>query len=121
MPLSDYTHDLDAIAEAIFAAHATRLPGKPEQSHRDDFSPRQVGKFLANVAREVLLIVDGAYFEYVERRWLSRIRSNITNRIAPCSRSGRFPSFLRSGRLARRLRRGAQGIDRDDAACAPTL
>ena len=66
VPLRDYTHDLNAIAEA--ASEKTRMvflanPNNPTGTifRRDDWE-----KLLAKISPEVLLIVDEAYFEYVQ-------------------------------------------------------
>jgi histidinol-phosphate aminotransferase len=66
VPLSNFTHDLNAIAEAV--SPQTRMvflanPNNPTGTifRRDDWD-----RFLAKVSAEVLLIVDEAYFEYVQ-------------------------------------------------------
>ena len=72
MPLRDYTHDLAAIAEAV--TPKTRLvflanPNNPTGNH---FRRGEWEAFLAKVPKDLLLIVDEAYFEYVARCRLSR-------------------------------------------------
>ncbi|HWH79123.1 MAG TPA: aminotransferase class I/II-fold pyridoxal phosphate-dependent enzyme, partial [Candidatus Binatus sp.] len=66
VPLRDFTHDLSAMADAV--SPQTRIvflanPNNPTGTifRRDDWE-----KFLANVSKDVLLIVDEAYFEYVQ-------------------------------------------------------
>jgi len=66
VPLSDYTHDLDAIAEAISPRTRLVFLANPNNPTGTIFRRDQWEKFLAKVSREVLLIVDEAYFEYVD-------------------------------------------------------
>ena len=65
VPLKNFTHDLEALAGAV--SERTRIvflanPNNPTGTiyRRDEWE-----RFLAQVSRDVLLIVDEAYFEYV--------------------------------------------------------
>jgi histidinol-phosphate aminotransferase len=120
VPLSDYTHDLDAIAEAISPHTRLVFLANPNNPTGTIFRRDKWEKFLANVSREVLLIVDEAYFEYVDDDGYPDSLKYPTTGSRDAHAQDVFQA-LRPGWLARRLRRGAQGIDRDDAARAPTL
>jgi histidinol-phosphate aminotransferase len=66
VPLSDYTHDLGAIADAVSARTRMVFLANPNNPTGTIFRRAEWEKFLAKVSPEVLLIVDEAYFEYVE-------------------------------------------------------
>ena len=66
VPLNNYTHDLEAIANAVSARTRMVFLANPNNPTGTIFRRAAWEKFLAKVAPEVLLIVDEAYFEYVE-------------------------------------------------------
>jgi histidinol-phosphate aminotransferase len=66
VPLRDYTHDLSAIAEAVSPRTRLVFLANPNNPTGTIFRRAEWEKFLAKVSPEVLLIVDEAYFEYVE-------------------------------------------------------
>lgn len=66
VPLSDYTHDLNAIAEAISPQTRMVFLANPNNPTGTIFRRDEWERFLAKVSRDVLLIVDEAYFEYVQ-------------------------------------------------------
>ena len=66
VPLRDYTHDLDAIAEAISPQTRMIFLANPNNPTGTIFRRKEWERFLAKVSPDVLLIVDEAYFEYVK-------------------------------------------------------
>lgn len=66
VPLRDYTHDLDAIAGAVTAQTRMVFLANPNNPTGTIFRRDEWEKFLAKVSKDVLLIVDEAYFEYVQ-------------------------------------------------------
>ena len=66
VPLRDYTHDLDAIADAVSAQTRMVFLANPNNPTGTIFRRPAWEKFLGKVSPDVLLIVDEAYFEYVE-------------------------------------------------------
>ncbi|HEX9455065.1 MAG TPA: histidinol-phosphate transaminase [Candidatus Binatia bacterium] len=66
VPLRDYTHDLSAIAAAITPQTRIVFLANPNNPTGTIFRQDEWKKFLAAVSKEVLLIVDEAYFEYVQ-------------------------------------------------------
>ena len=66
VPLSDYAHDLSAMAEAISPRTRIVFLANPNNPTGTIFRRDPWEKFLAKVSPEVLLIVDEAYFEYVD-------------------------------------------------------
>jgi len=66
VPLRDYTHDLEAIADAVSARTRMVFLANPNNPTGTIFRRAAWEKFLAKVSPDVLLIVDEAYFEYVE-------------------------------------------------------
>ena len=66
VPLRDYTHDLDAIAAAISPQTRLVFLANPNNPTGTIFRREAWERFLAKVSPDVLLIVDEAYFEYVE-------------------------------------------------------
>jgi histidinol-phosphate aminotransferase len=66
VPLRDYTHDLDAIAAAISPQTRLVFLANPNNPTGTIFRRDEWERFLAKVSRDVLLIVDEAYFEYVQ-------------------------------------------------------
>jgi histidinol-phosphate aminotransferase len=66
VPLRDYTHDLSAIAEAISPQTRVVFLANPNNPTGTIFRRDEWERFLAKLSRDVLLIVDEAYFEYVQ-------------------------------------------------------
>jgi len=66
VPLRDYTHDLAAIADAVSARTRMVFLANPNNPTGTIFRRAEWERFLAKVSPDVLLIVDEAYFEYVE-------------------------------------------------------
>jgi len=66
VPLRNYTHDLGAIADAITPQTKIVFLANPNNPTGTIFRRDEWEKFLAKVAPDVLLIVDEAYFEYVQ-------------------------------------------------------
>ena len=64
--LRDHTHDLDAIAAAISPQTRLVFLANPNNPTGTIFQREAWEKFLAKVSPDVLLIVDEAYFEYVQ-------------------------------------------------------
>jgi histidinol-phosphate aminotransferase len=64
--LRDYTHDLDAIAAAISPQTRLVFLANPNNPTGTIFRREEWERFLAKVSLDVLLIVDEAYFEYVQ-------------------------------------------------------
>jgi histidinol-phosphate aminotransferase len=66
VPLSNFTHDLDAIAEAVSPQTRMVFLANPNNPTGTIFRRDEWDRFLDKVSAEVLLIVDEAYFEYVQ-------------------------------------------------------
>ena len=66
VPLRDFTHDLKATAEAITPKTRVVFLANPNNPTGTIFRRTEWEKFLAGVSDEVLIVVDEAYFEYVE-------------------------------------------------------
>jgi histidinol-phosphate aminotransferase len=66
VPLRDYTHDLSAIADAITPQTRLVFLANPNNPTGTIFRREEWERFLGRVSKDVLLIVDEAYFEYVE-------------------------------------------------------
>jgi histidinol-phosphate aminotransferase len=66
VPLRDYTHDLDAVADAVTAQTRIVFLANPNNPTGTIFRRDEWEMFLGKVSRDVLLIVDEAYFEYVQ-------------------------------------------------------
>jgi histidinol-phosphate aminotransferase len=66
VPLREYTHDLSAIAAAISPHTRIVFLANPNNPTGTIFRRDEWENFLAKVSPEVLLIVDEAYFEYVD-------------------------------------------------------
>ena len=66
VPLSDYRHDLSAIVEAISPRTRMVFLANPNNPTGTIFRRDEWEKFLAKLSHDVLLIVDEAYFEYVQ-------------------------------------------------------
>jgi histidinol-phosphate aminotransferase len=66
VPLRQYTHDLGAIAEAVTPNTRMVFLANPNNPTGTIFRRDEWEKFLARISKDVLLIVDEAYFEYVQ-------------------------------------------------------
>jgi histidinol-phosphate aminotransferase len=66
VPLRDFTHDLEAIGEAISAKTRIVFLANPNNPTGTIYRKAQWEAFLKQVAPDLLIIVDEAYFEYVE-------------------------------------------------------
>jgi len=66
VPLRDFTHDLKAMAEAITPKTRVVLLANPNNPTGTIFRRGDWERFLERVSEEVLVVVDEAYFEYVE-------------------------------------------------------
>jgi histidinol-phosphate aminotransferase len=66
VPLRDYTHDLAAIAAAVTAETKIIFLANPNNPTGTIFRRPEWEAFLAKLQKDVLLIVDEAYFEYVQ-------------------------------------------------------
>ena len=65
VPLKNYTHDLDAIAEAVSPRTRMIFLANPNNPTGTIFRRAEWERFLGRIAANALLIVDEAYFEYV--------------------------------------------------------
>ena len=65
VPLKNFTHDLPALAEAVTPRTRMIFLANPNNPTGTIYRREEWERFLCNVSREVLLIVDEAYFEYV--------------------------------------------------------
>ena len=65
VPLKNFTHDLEAIAEAITAKTRVIFLANPNNPTGTIYGKTQWEKFLQRVTPETLVVVDEAYFEYV--------------------------------------------------------
>jgi histidinol-phosphate aminotransferase len=66
VPLRNFTHDLAAIGAAITPATRVVFLANPNNPTGTIFRRDEWERFLGKVSRDVLLIVDEAYFEYVQ-------------------------------------------------------
>jgi histidinol-phosphate aminotransferase len=66
VPLRDYTHDLAAIAAAVTAETKIVFLANPNNPTGTIYRRAEWEAFLAKIPQHVLLIVDEAYFEYVQ-------------------------------------------------------
>ena len=66
VPLKDFTHDLHALTGAISPRTRLVFLANPNNPTGTIFRRSEWERFLSEVSRDVLLIVDEAYFEYVE-------------------------------------------------------
>ena len=64
--LRDYTHDLAAIGAAITPQTKLELLANPNNPTGTIYRREEWERFLDKISRDVLLLVDEAYFEYVE-------------------------------------------------------
>lgn len=66
VPLKGFTHDLAALAEAVSARTRVVFLANPNNPTGTIYRRAEWEHFLGKVSRDVLLIVDEAYFEYVQ-------------------------------------------------------
>lgn len=66
VPLREYTHDLTAIAAAVTTDTKIVFLANPNNPTGTIYRRPEWEQFLAKVPQDVLLIVDEAYFEYVQ-------------------------------------------------------
>jgi histidinol-phosphate aminotransferase len=66
VPLRDYTHDLAAIAAAVTAETKIIFLANPNNPTGTIYRRPEWESFVADLPEDVLLIVDEAYFEYVQ-------------------------------------------------------
>lgn len=72
IPLRDYAFDLDAIARNLPPDAKLVYLANPNNPTGTMFTADELDSFLARVPESVLVVVDEAYFEYVERANYSR-------------------------------------------------
>ncbi len=66
VPLRNYTHDLPAIAEAVTPATRMVFLANPNNPTGTIFFRRDWEEFLAALPRDVIVVMDEAYFEFVD-------------------------------------------------------
>jgi histidinol-phosphate aminotransferase len=66
VPLKNFTHDLDAMAEAITSRTRIIFLANPNNPTGTIYGKRQWEKFLGRVGPDILVVADEAYFEYVQ-------------------------------------------------------
>ena len=66
VPLRNYTHDLDAIAEAIGPRTKMVFLANPNNPTGTIFKRQEWDEFLAAVPRKVVIVMDEAYSEFVD-------------------------------------------------------
>lgn len=67
VPMRDLTFDLPAIAHAITARTKVVYLANPNNPTGTMFTAEELDRFLAAIPARVLVVLDEAYFEYVER------------------------------------------------------
>jgi histidinol-phosphate aminotransferase len=65
VPLKDFTHDLEAMAEAMTAKTRIVFLANPNNPTGTIYRKPEFERFLERISPEILLILDEAYFEYV--------------------------------------------------------
>ncbi len=65
VPLKNFTHDLPAMAQAVTPKTRIVFLANPNNPTGTIYTKREWEEFLSRVSREILIIVDEAYFEYV--------------------------------------------------------
>ena len=90
VPLRDFTHDLGAIAAAVTAETKIVFLANPNNPTGTIYRRAEWERFSPRLPEEVLLIVDEAYFEYVQDAGYPDSLKYQQGR--PCSRCGPFPS-----------------------------
>jgi len=66
VPLRNYTHDLEAIAEAVTPATRLVFLANPNNPTGTIFFRREWEEFLSALPPQVIVVMDEAYFEFVE-------------------------------------------------------
>jgi histidinol-phosphate aminotransferase len=69
VPLRDFTHDLDAMRDAITPRTKLVFVANPNNPTGTAVSPRALEDFLAAVPQDVPVILDEAYYEYLPPEW----------------------------------------------------
>jgi histidinol-phosphate aminotransferase len=67
VPLKDYRHDLDAMADRLSGKTRLVFLGNPNNPTGTTIGRDALERFLSRVPAEVLVVLDEAYYEYVER------------------------------------------------------
>jgi histidinol-phosphate aminotransferase len=67
VPMRDLTFDLPAIAHAVTARTKVVYLGNPNNPTGTMFTAEELDRFLAALPARILVVLDEAYFEYVER------------------------------------------------------
>lgn len=67
VPLKNYTHDLDAMADKITDKTKVIFIANPNNPTGAMIAADQVERFMKRVPEDVLVVFDEAYYEYVER------------------------------------------------------
>ena len=65
VPLKNFTHDLDAMAEAVTARTRIIFLANPNNPTGTIYGKEQWEKFLGRIGPDILIVADEAYFEYV--------------------------------------------------------
>lgn len=66
VPLKDYTHDLDAMREKITEKTKIMWLCNPNNPTGTVFSKTELQNFLDNVPSDIIVVLDEAYYEYVD-------------------------------------------------------
>jgi histidinol-phosphate aminotransferase len=106
IPLTpDYRHDLEAMADAITERTKLVYIANPNNPTGTIVSRAELERFLERIPDHVLVILDEAYFEYVDHpdypNGLDYVRGG-----AECGRVPHFLEGVRAGGAAHRLRDG---------------
>jgi histidinol-phosphate aminotransferase len=87
VPARDYGHDLDAMAKAVSSRTRIVFVANPNNPTGTWLPPPAIKAFLAAVPREVLVVLDEAYDEYLEAaqrspsvNWIATYRNLIVSR-----------------------------------------
>lgn len=67
VPLRDFTHDLDAMADAITGQTRLAFLCNPNNPTGTSIGAAEIGKFLDRVPEDTLIVADEAYIEFMER------------------------------------------------------
>lgn len=66
VPLKDYTHDLEAMADSITDCTRLVFIANPNNPTGTAVTRRDVAKFMARLPKRVIAVFDEAYYEYAE-------------------------------------------------------
>ncbi len=88
VPMREHTFDLEAIARAVTSRTRLIYLANPNNPTGTFFTADELDRFLARVPEDVLVVLDEAYFEYIERPGYSRSMERV--------RSGRSLFVLRT-------------------------